>query len=98
MPLLVAAAPALALKRDDGTAEHYPSLGLGLTILLFVVTPLGAFSIIAVLALLPSTLKKPRYRPGGTWEHDSRSFGKSPDGDAASTADGSTKGGASAEW
>jgi len=66
--------------------------------LLFVVIPIGAFLAIAVLALLPSTLARPRYRPGKPWDHEPRWFGK-PDGvSTGSTASGTAKGGASAEW
>ena len=104
VPVLAAAGPALALKRDDGTYPG-PSLGAGLTILYFVVIPVGAFAIISALALLPSALSKPRYRPGNDWDHGSRWFGGPADGaDAAATQDNSTasssnpKGGASAEW
>jgi hypothetical protein len=102
VPVLAAAGPALALKRDDGTAAHYPSLGAGLTILIFVVIPVGVFAIISALALLPSALSKPRYRPGNAWEHGSRWFGKPAEGETV-TADSSApnpsaRGGASAEW
>jgi hypothetical protein len=100
VPVLVAAGPALALHHDDGTGGvKYPSLGVGLTIFYFVVIPLGAFAIIAGLALLPSALSRPRYRPGKIWENGSQSFGGPPESEGTSAAaDGSARGGASAEW
>jgi hypothetical protein len=102
LPVLTTAGPALALKHDDGDATHYPSLGAGLTILYYVVIPLGAFLVIAGLAVLPSTLSRPRYRPGKPWEHGSKWFGAPGDGDAtadsANAADAGARGGASAEW
>ncbi|HVW79458.1 MAG TPA: hypothetical protein VHB69_00765 [Mycobacteriales bacterium] len=97
VPVLTAAAPALALHRDDGGATHDPSLGTGLTLLYFVVIPLGAFLVIAGLALLPSALSRPRYRPGKPWEFGARWFnGPQADGEPAPAS--STRGGASAEW
>jgi hypothetical protein len=95
LPVLTVAAPALALKHDDGEASHYPSLGAGLTILYFVVIPLGVFLVITALALLPSGLSRPRYRPGKPWELGSKWFGGPGDSE---TAEGSARGGASAEW
>ncbi len=97
------AAPAVALKHDDGTATHYPSLGTGLTIVYFVVIPLGAFLVIAALSVLPSGLNRPRYRPGKPWEQGSKWFGGPAEGaaaaaDDANPADAGARGGASAEW
>jgi len=108
VPVLVSAGPALAkVKPDDGEVRG-SSLGLGNTILLFVVIPLGAFLLIAALAVLPSALSRPRYRPGRPWEHQPRWIGAPSQavagadaaaiegraGEAGSTA----QGGASAEW
>jgi hypothetical protein len=98
VPVLTAAAPALALHRDDGDTVHGPSLGVGLTILYFVVIPLGAFALIAGLAVLPSSLSKPRYRLGKPWEHGSQWFGGPDEADGAGADDTSARGGASAEW
>jgi hypothetical protein len=97
VPVLTAVSPALALHKDDG-AYAGPSLGAGLTILYFVVIPLGAFLIIAGLSVLPSALSKPRYRPGKDWEHGERWFGGPAEGGEPAAADGGTRGGASAEW
>jgi hypothetical protein len=98
MPLLVTAGPALAkVKPDDGEVPG-PSLGLGNTILLFVVVPLGAFLLISALALLPSALSKPRYRPGKPWDHEPMWIGGPTEPLAVPPADPSARGGASAEW
>jgi len=111
VPVLVSAGPALAkLKPDDGEVSG-PSLGVGNTILLFVVVPLGAFLIIAGLALLPSALSRPRYRPGRPWDHAPRWIGRPAEVAVAAPAEAGTgaapgtvssdstaRGGASAEW
>lgn len=97
VPVLTAAAPALALHRDDGASSHNPSLGVGLTLFYFVVIPVGAFLAIAAMCLLPSALSRPRYRPGKPWEFGARWFNGPPaDGEAAPATSG--RGGASAEW
>jgi hypothetical protein len=103
VPVLVIAAPALATTKPDDGEGRGSSLGVGNTILLFVVVPLGAFLIIAALAVLPSALSKPRYRPGKPWEHQPISIGgpADPMGAAAveaAGADTTARGGASAEW
>jgi hypothetical protein len=96
LPVLAVASPALAsLKPDDGEVPG-PSLGAGLTILYFVIIPIGVFLIIAGLAVLPSTLRKPRYRPGREWDHDP-TWVQGP-AESAAVAEGSARGGASAEW
>jgi hypothetical protein len=101
LPLVLTAGPALAkINPDDGEVPG-PSLGTGNTILLFVVIPLGVFLAIAALALLPSALSRPRYRPGKQWEHDPLWVGGPADGQALIVTDpnsSSAKGGASAEW
>lgn len=96
VPVLTAASPALALHRDDGSVPG-PSLGAGLVILYFVVIPIGAFLVIAGLAVLPSALSRPRYRPGKPWEFGARWFGKPAEGDGEASGS-SARGGASAEW
>jgi hypothetical protein len=99
VPLLASAGPALAkVKPDDGEVRG-PSLGTGNTILLFVVIPVGVFLIIAALAVLPSALSRPRYRPGKPWDHDPRWVGGPLDPNGAATgAEETARGGASAEW
>lgn len=76
------------------------SLGVGLTIVYFVLIPLGAFLVIAGLSILPSMLRRPRYRPGRGWSHDPMWFNgpDDPNQALASARPGSAKGGASAEW
>jgi hypothetical protein len=107
--LLVTAGPALAsLKPDDGE-KHGSSLGLGNTILIFVVIPVGAFLVISALAVLPSTLNRPRYRPGREWDHAPRWIGAPAEGGTPALTEGgaaeggsasgtTARGGASAEW
>jgi hypothetical protein len=101
VPVLLTAGPALAkVKPDDGEVPG-PSLGLGNTILLFVVVPLGAFLLISALAVLPSALSRPRYRPGKPWDHAPRWVGgpkNQPLPTPADTPDSTARGGASAEW
>lgn len=102
VPVVTTATPALAkIRPDDGEVLGKP-LGAGLTILYFVVIPIGAFLVIAGLALLPSTLARPRYRPGRVWDHRPTWFGGAPDsqvtGESAGQAGGTARGGASAEW
>jgi hypothetical protein len=101
IPLLVTAGPALAkVKPDDGEIPG-PSLGLGNTLLLFVVTPIAVFLLVAGLALLPSALSRPRYRPGKPWDHKARWIGGPAGwepGSAVQVSDSTARGGASAEW
>jgi hypothetical protein len=98
VPLLVTAGPALAkVKPDDGEVPG-PSLGLANTLLLFVVVPVGAFLLIAALAVLPSALGKPRYRPGKPWDHDPLWIDGPAEPAAVPPAEPSARGGASAEW
>ncbi len=81
--------------------QNYPSLGVGMTILLFVIVPLAIFGTIALLAALPSLLKRPRYRPGRPWDHDPLWFAgpDNPEQAISRARPGATgKGGASAEW
>jgi hypothetical protein len=101
VPVLMSAGPALAkVKPDDGEVPG-PSLGLGNTILLFVVVPIGVFLIIAALAVLPSALSRPRYRPGKPWDHEARWVagpGEPQAAIATTASDPTARGGASAEW
>jgi hypothetical protein len=96
VPLLASAGPALAgVKPDDGQLPG-PSLGVGDTLLLFVVIPLGAFLIIGALSVLPSALSRPRYRPGKAWEHEATWVGQPET--TSTDPETSARGGASAEW
>ena len=98
-PVLLAATPALA-KLDDGEVRG-KSLGAGLVILYYVVIPLAIFGVIAFFAVLPSMLRRPRYRPGRPWNYDPLWFSGPDDPDSAlsSARPGATaRGGASAEW
>lgn len=97
LPLL-AATPAFAL--DDGE-QPGKGLSVGLTILVYIVIPLGIFAVIALFATLPSMLRRPRYRPGRPWQHDPMWFNGPDDPEKALTGarPGATaRGGASAEW
>lgn len=98
LPVLTVAAPALALRRDDGGTTGGPALGTGGTLFFFVVIPVGVFLVIAALALLPSALRRPRYRPGKPWEQGDTWIGLPEDGESAEPAAESARGGASAEW
>ena len=98
VPVLLAA-PALA-KLDDGEQKGEP-LGAGLVILIYVVVPLALFGVIAFFSVLPSMLRRPRYRPGRPWNHDPLWFAgpDEPDRALAGARPGATaRGGASAEW
>lgn len=100
---LAAPAAALALpstKIDDGEMPG-PGLSIGMTLLYYVVIPVGAFLVLTGLSLLPSALKRPRYRPGRPWNHDPLWFRGPEDPERALTTaqPGVTaRGGASAEW
>lgn len=96
--LAVLAAPALAL--DDGE-HHGKGQSNGMTIVIFVLIPLGASLTIAFFAALPSMLKRPRYRPGRPWKHEPLWFSGPDDPDAAlqrARPGATARGGASAEW
>ena len=98
LPLLVAS-PAIA-SLDDGE-QPGKGLGAGMTILVYVVIPLGIFAGIALLSTLPSMLRRPRYRPGRPWQHDPMWFNGPDDPEKAlvGARPGATaRGGASAEW
>ena len=98
-PVLLVATPALA-KLDDGEVKG-DSLGAGLVILYYVVIPVGIFAVIAFFSVLPSMLRRPRYRPGRAWNYDPLWFSgpDEPDSALATARPGATaRGGASAEW
>lgn len=96
--VVVLASPALAI--DDGEV-HGKGLGMGGTLAIFVVIPLGAFLVIAFFSALPSMLSRPRYRPGRPWKHDPMWFAGPDEPDTAlqgARPGSSARGGASAEW
>ena len=81
-PLLIAlASPAAAVYRDDGD-EPGQALSYFNTFLIFGVLPLALFAIIALLVMLPSLAKGPRYRPGLSWWASPVWFGGPADPDA----------------
>ena len=83
-PLLLAlATPASAVYRDDGD-EPGQALTYFNTLLIFGVLPLALFAIIALLVMLPSLAKGPRYRPGLSWWASPVWFGGPSDPDALS--------------
>ena len=83
-PLLVAlATPASAVYRDDGD-EPGQALSYFSTLLIFGVLPLALFAIIALLVVLPSLAKGPRYRPGLSWWASPVWFGGPADPEAVS--------------
>lgn len=95
----LAATPALA-NLDDGEVRGKP-LGAGLVILIYVVVPVGAFLVISFFAVLPSLLRRPRYRPGRPWSFDPLWFAGPDDVDkalAGARPGVTARGGASAEW
>jgi hypothetical protein len=99
--LLAVAVTAAGCTTEKEPGQNYPSLGSGMTILLFVILPLAIFGTIGLLAALPSLLKRPRYRPGRAWDHDPLWFAGPDDAEAAiarTRVSGEPKGGASAEW
>jgi hypothetical protein len=96
--VIVTAGPVLAgTKPDDGEGHGHP-LGLGNTLLLFVVVPVAASLLISALAVLPSSLSKPRYRPGKPWDHEPLWIGGPSESQAVAPTDTNARGGASAEW
>lgn len=98
--LLALASPAFANVRDDGE-DTGQALPIALTLLLYVVTPLLLFAIIAALVLVPSMRRGPRYRPSLGWWAAPMWFG-GPPGDPEAVVAGAAPtvggGGASARW
>lgn len=98
LSLLAIASPAVAL--EDGE-QPGPPLSTGLVLVYYVLIPLGAFAVIALLAVLPSMLRRPRYRPGKAWNFDPLWFAgpAEPEQALVDARPGATaRGGASAEW
>ena len=103
--VLLSAGPALAANNDQlGPSEGADlgsGLGIGKTILLFVVVPAAILLGIAALVWLPGMVKADRYRPQKGWSAPPVWFAGPPDPVAAvETADTRTagRGGASGNW
>ncbi|MFL6239252.1 MAG: hypothetical protein ACJ735_07175 [Actinomycetes bacterium] len=80
-----AALPAFAAKETG--IDPGKSLGIGLTLLIFVGVPLGLFVFLALLIYGPGMLRRPRYRPGyQEWGYRSLWIGGPADPDAALTS------------
>lgn len=97
---LALASPAYAVVRDDGD-EPGEGLSYLATLLVFVVLPAALFAIIALLVMLPSLAKGPRYRSDVEWGAAPVWFGPAarPGDEAASaTAPTAGKGGTRARW
>jgi hypothetical protein len=103
MTTLLSAAPAFA---DDIVgplegADPGDPLGPGGTILLFVVTPLAIFGLIALLVLLPGAVRSHRYRPAEGWAADPVWFSGPVEADTAvaqAQPGDVVRGGASGSW
>src|SRR6266508_4316622 len=83
--MLAAPSPALAQKRDDG-GEPGPQLNALQNLLLYIGAPLGLFLLIALLVLVPSIVRGPRYRPGLSWWAPPVWFGAPAGAGGAATA------------
>lgn len=99
---LALASPAYAVVRDDGD-EPGEGLSYLATLLAFVVLPAALFAIIALLVVLPSLAKGPRYRSDVEWGASPVWFGPAArpghaDEAASATAPTAGKGGTRARW
>ena len=82
---LLSAAPAFAddIVGPSEGAEPGEGLGPAGTLLLFVVTPLVVYGVIALVVLLPGAVRANRYRPAEGWSADPVWFAGPVDADAA---------------
>lgn len=64
--VVLTAAPALAGRTEDGESVG-ESLGVGPTLLWFVVAPAVVFALICLAVLIPEARRRPRYRPARGW-------------------------------
>jgi hypothetical protein len=97
VPVLTAV-PALA-RVDDGEVPQHASVWT--TVLYYVITPIGAFLIIALLTYAPSWARGPRYRPARVWDYQATWFNGPDEPEKAIATTGTTVvkgGGASASW
>jgi hypothetical protein len=70
----LSAGPAFALHRDDGD-DPGPQISTLKALLVYGVTPIGIGIIIALLVMLPSLARGPRYRLGEEWKANPEWFG-----------------------
>jgi len=97
--LTAPAAGSVAAFAADG--ENPDPLGVGQTVLIFVVLPIGISLVILLLTYLPSWFRAPRYRPTRAWDHDPLWFGgpaNAPEALASETQIRVRGGGAGAGW
>lgn len=95
---LLTAVPANA-RVDDGEVPSHTSVWY--VLLYFVLIPVGAFLLIALLTYAPSMRRKPRYRPTRVWDYQAVWFNgpDEPEKAIVSTPAIQMKGGgASASW
>jgi hypothetical protein len=70
----LSAAPAFALHRDDGD-DPGPQISKLKALLVYGVTPISIMITIALLVMLPSLARGPRYRLGEEWRANPEWFG-----------------------
>jgi hypothetical protein len=100
---LLTVAPAFANDPVGPLEGADPGKGIGPaeTILLFVVLPLAAFGLVALLVLLPGAVRSYRYRPAEGWTADPVWFSGPVDPDSAvahAQRGDVVRGGASGSW
>lgn len=83
--VFLTAVPALAADPVGPSEGADPGAGLGpaATLLLYVVTPVTACLLLAVVVLLPGAVRANRYRPAEGWSADPVWFAGPPDPQAA---------------
>jgi hypothetical protein len=117
----LALVPALALTFTASTAfadapaswPNDPSVPALRALLVYLVIPVGLFTLIALLVYIPSMSRNQSYQPGQPWRHEPQWFGgprggvealeagRTPAGQPAAgeqSGQGSASGGSSARW
>jgi hypothetical protein len=94
-PSVLAASPAFAVIHDDGE-QPGDSLAPLMTLLWFLVLPIGLFLLIALLVSLPSIMGGPRYRPGLGWRATPEWYGGPEPGQESDAAGAAATGRAGA--